>query len=184
MSAPGGAVPELRRCIGEHLDASLTELSRLHQLLGPIDDVLGPAVLLYAERMDASVSDRVSLRCADSATLRDLTDTCTADEVAESGIASPDGVALGEVDGHIAGACCYRAWPGDIAHMCVLTAPRFRGTGVAVALARAGASNALRAGMIPQWRAAVSNEASVRTGLRAGFVQVGRQLSVKVAGVA
>ncbi len=36
------------------------------------------------------------------------------------------------------------------------------------------------AGLIPQWRAANDNSASIRLGLRLGFVELGRQLSVKV----
>ena len=75
-------------------------------------------------------------------------------------------------------AAGYRRWPGGLAHLSVLTNPRFRRHGIAQVVSRAAAEHALAKGLVPQWRAALSNEASLRTGRRLGFVELGRQLSI------
>ena len=68
------------------------------------------------------------------------------------------------------------SWP---AHVGILVAPDQRGRGVGRALAAAATARALDLGRVPQWRAATDNPASRVIARAVGYVEVGRQLSVR-----
>lgn len=69
----------------------------------------------------------------------------------------------------------FREWPGGTAHLCVLTAPRVRGRGLARQVAAAATAYALASGHLPQWRARPA--ASRRVARALGFRELGSQLS-------
>lgn len=81
--------------------------------------------------------------------------------------------------GRVVAAAGYRVWPGRAAHICVLTAPEWRGRGLARAVGSATAAHALGAGLLPQWRARLP--ASRRVALALGFRELGAQLSFEAA---
>jgi GNAT superfamily N-acetyltransferase len=168
--------------LGGRLDPSLTELENVARILGPPEDVLGPAVLMYAERLRTPPTAEVTLGSMNEAARAELMGACDPAEIDESGIGSRslDGLVAGYLDGRAVAAAGCAIWPGGLGHIGVLTAPRFRGRGIGTAVAHAAAAEAINAGLIPQWRAACENVASICTGLRVGFVEVGRQVSVKV----
>jgi GNAT superfamily N-acetyltransferase len=181
------SVPKHLHAVLEHrlagrLDPSLTELENVARILGPPEDVLGPAVLMYAERLRTPPAAEVILGSIDEATLATLMSACDPAEIDESGVASRslDELVAGYLDGRAVAAAGCAIWPGGLGHIGVLSAPRFRGRGIGTTVAHAAAAKTIDAGLIPQWRAGCENVASIRTGRHVGFVEVGRQVSVRV----
>jgi len=87
--------------------------------------------------------------------------------------------AIREQDEIIA-AAGYRDWPGDVAHLSVLTAAHARGRGLAQATATAAVSHALAESKLPQWRAGPL--ASRRVAAVLGFREIGSQVSIRLSG--
>ncbi|WP_426502407.1 GNAT family N-acetyltransferase [Dactylosporangium sp. McL0621] len=81
----------------------------------------------------------------------------------------------------VVAAAGFQAWPGDTAHLSVLTAPEQRGRGLARVVATAAVADALRSDLLPQWRA--RPEASRRVARALGFRELGSQLSIHLASV-
>ena len=71
-----------------------------------------------------------------------------------------------------------RNWPGETAHLSVLTAPAARGRGLARAAASAAVAHAIESQKLPQWRA--RPEASRRVARALGFRQLGSQVSIRL----
>jgi predicted GNAT family acetyltransferase len=106
---------------------------------------------------------------------------CGDDDADESGITEkPSPVSVVRVDGQVVAASGYEVWCGEVAHVGVLTHPRFRGRGLGAAVASATVAHALGAGLVAQWRARATNAASRRIARSLGFVEVGRQLSIRL----
>ncbi len=100
-----------------------------------------------------------------------------ADESGLAGITSPAFV-IRERNAIVA-AAGYRVWPSAVAHQCVLTAPRWRGKGLARAVASAATAHALSHALLPQWRARPLSSRRVAAAL--GYRELGQQLSVRLA---
>ena len=75
-------------------------------------------------------------------------------------------------------ACGYWTWPQRTAQIGVLTAPGWRGRGLARAVGSAAVAHALGAGLLPQWRARV--EQSQRVARALGFRELGAQFSCEL----
>lgn len=161
-----------------------------------VGDRLGPAALAYtdAERFrPAQPRDGWRVESVDAGApslsgflagfpAESVTDSW-AEEVDESGLAhvtSPVSVLMDQ-DGAVIAASGWRTWPGNAAHLGVLTSPRARGQGAGRAAASAAVTNALAAGLLPQWRARVPASRRVATAL--GFAELGAQLSLQVTAV-
>ena len=80
--------------------------------------------------------------------------------------------------GQIVAAAGYRNWPGETAHLSVLTAPAARGRGLARAAASAAVAHAIESQKLPQWRA--RPEASRRVARALGFRELGSQVSIRL----
>ena len=104
-----------------------------------------------------------------------------ASDLAESGIAeiSSPAFVIHEEDRIIA-AAGYRDWPGQVAHLSVLTTAHARARGLGSAVASAAVMHALGQDKLPQWRARA--EASRRIARRLGFRELGAQVSIRLAG--
>lgn len=147
-------------------------------------EILGPAHLAYLEpedfRPQHDMADIQVLDAADPA-LRRFLSRAEAGELGESGmqeISSP-AFAICERDEIIA-ASGYRNWPGNVAHLSVLTAAHARGRGLAYATASAAVSHALADSQLPQWRARPLASRRVAAGL--GFREIGSQISIRLGG--
>ncbi|WP_405900888.1 GNAT family N-acetyltransferase [Streptomyces sp. NBC_00727] len=149
----------------------------------PVADVLGPATLACLspdgfrpyEPPDVTVA---TLPAGDPELLK-LLASVSEEDAGECGldeITSPAFV-VREATGLVA-AAGYRDWPGETAHLCVLTAPQARGRGLARAVASAATDHALAADRLPQWRA--RPEASRRVARALGYRELGRQLSFRL----
>jgi hypothetical protein len=181
--------PDLRaaRLIEHALKAipveSVTDDRVLHGKLR-LAEILGPASLAYLEAADFrpqhGVAEIQVLDSTDTA-LRRFLNHADAGDLGESGmqqISSP-AFAIREHDEIIA-AAGYRDWPGDVAHLSVLTAAHARGRGLAQATASAAVSHALAESKLPQWRARPLD--SRRVAVNLGFREIGTQVSIRVSG--
>jgi RimJ/RimL family protein N-acetyltransferase len=153
----------------------------LDHLLNPCQ-TLGPALLFYGaptrSAPDVQVIGPVDL--TDDRVRAVLTDA-TDDERDESdldGTSSGAFVAL-TADGTPAAACAWAQWPHDVAHISSLTATAHRGQGFGLAAAHLALSEATNRGLIPQWRAAQSNLASIALARRLGLHHLGTQYSCR-----
>ncbi|MFC8516432.1 GNAT family N-acetyltransferase [Streptomyces sp. NPDC057257] len=150
----------------------------------PVARMLGPATLAYVSaegfRRAGTGAVTVAQLPADHPDLRRLEETAgqqDAGEAALDEITSPAFVV--HEQGRAIAAAGYRTWPSRTAHICVLTAPRARGRGLARVAGSAAVSHALGAGLLPQWRARPL--ASRRVAAALGFTELGSQLSLELA---
>ena len=172
----------MRQALGRVPAASLTDLAVLNSEL-VITDVLGPATLAYLDsknfRPSPGRSSTDILDVSDPALVPLLFDT-DARDLGESGIVeitSPAFV-IREQD-RIVAAAGYRDWPGQVAHMSVLTAVHARGRGLGRVAASAAVAHALRENKLAQWRA--RPQASRQIARRLGFQELGSQVSLRLA---
>jgi RimJ/RimL family protein N-acetyltransferase len=144
--------------------------------------MLGPATLAYLDPADFRPHpDRAAaepLHPHDPG-LRQFLSAAETGDLEESGlqgITSP-AFAISE-HGRIAAVAGYRDWPGQVAHLSVLTAAQARGRGFARAAASAAVMRAIAEGRLPQWRA--RPEASRRVSLALGFRELGSPVSIRL----
>jgi L-amino acid N-acyltransferase YncA len=171
----------MQRVLGTVPVASVADATVLTREL-VIADMLGPASLAYLDPADfcpaPGQAAATGLDTSSPALRRFLTETAASD-LAESGIAeitSPAFV-IREEDRIIA-AAGYRDWPGQVAHLSVLTAAHARARGLGGAVASAAVMHALGQDKLPQWRA--RPEASRRIARRLGFRELGAQVSIRL----
>ena len=158
----------------------------------PIEDVLGPATLAYCSRLAppadlTSPSADLAPPSADLAppsavergAIADLVASVSENDAGEAGLDEITSAAFViRSEGRVVAAAGYRRWPGDVAHLSVLTAPSHRGRGLAKKVAADATADALEAGLLPQWRA--RPELSRRVARALGFTELGAQLSVRL----
>jgi hypothetical protein len=179
-TAPTGEVVGVVR---EALDGlpvtAVTDPDRL-RAVAPVVEVLGPAGLAYLDERDFRPAEpAVEKIPGDHADLAALLASAAADEVEECGLSGITSVAFVVRQGmQVVAAAGYRRWPGQVAHLCVLTAPEWRGRGLARVVASAATAESLSEQLLPQWRA--RPEASRRVAGALGFRPLGDQLSVRV----
>lgn len=178
------AAETIQRAIAGRPVHGLVDPETLGRLI-PLAEVLGPASLAYLDqadfqpaRPDGIVVEQVK---ADHPDLRRLAEAAGADDAGESGIdeiTSPAFVVRAGSAGEIVAAAGYRLWPSRTAQISVLTAPVWRGRGLARAAGSSTAAYALEQGLLPQWRARLPESRRVARAL--GFRELGTQLSVKI----
>jgi GNAT superfamily N-acetyltransferase len=164
-----------------------TSLDRLRSAL-PIVDALGPASLAYLDEPDFQPTEphRRTEANRSSGAVRvvraepvDLAPLLAAEDAGESGLdeitSDPYVVRAG---GRVVAAAGYRLWPTGVAHVGVATDPAYRGRGLAGVVASAATADALRNGLLPQWRARI--EPSRRVAARLGYRELGSQVSVRL----
>ncbi|MEQ1700816.1 MAG: GNAT family N-acetyltransferase [Ilumatobacteraceae bacterium] len=142
---------------------------------------LGPARLYYGAPTGASPSaTTLGPLPVDDERVRAVLADATDEERAECGLEDTTSgvfVSLAD-DGSPAAAAAWTVWPQDVAHVCVLAAATHRGTGAAFAASHAALIAAVAVGLLPQWRAAEGNLASIALAERLGLEYVGEQLSI------
>ncbi|WP_328903598.1 GNAT family N-acetyltransferase [Streptomyces sp. NBC_00441] len=186
VTAPTDAtVDEMRRALKAVPTRELAEPDAVRREL-PVADVLGPATLAYLSPDDFRPYEppdvTVTTLPADHPELLRLLASVSEEDAGECGldeITSPAFVVREDAAGLVA-AAGYTDWPGETAHLCVLTVPGARGRGLARAVASAATHHALAADRLPQWRA--RPEASRRVARALGYRELGSQLSVRLHG--
>ena len=149
----------------------------------PVARVLGPAALAYVsfDEFRPVLPDALTVEqlLGSHSDLRRLEKLAGDDDAGEAGldeITSPAFVV--REAGEVVAAAGYRVWPSRTAHISVLTAPAWRGRGLARVTGSATAAHALAAGLLPQWRARVPESRRVAAAL--GFRELGAQLSIEL----
>ncbi|GAA4989509.1 GNAT family N-acetyltransferase [Kitasatospora paranensis] len=150
----------------------------------PVARILGPAAMAYVApdgfRPVAPGALTVEQLPGGHPDLRQLEQLAGDGDAGEAGldeITSPAFVV--REAGQVVAAAGYRAWPSRTAHISVLTAPGWRGRGLARVTGSATTTHALAAGLRPQWRARVPG--SRRVAIALGFRELGAQLSIELA---
>jgi hypothetical protein len=112
--------------------------------------------------------------------VRAVLDDAHPDERDESGIdVATSGIDVAiAADGRPAAICGWRVWPHGIAHASCLVARRHRGRGHGAVIAGHTLRRAVDIGLLPQWRAAEWNVASISVARRIGLRPLGRQFSL------
>lgn len=152
-------------------------------LLDPVDK-LGPALLFYGRATITAVAKTGSVIGPleiDDPRVRSVIEDATDAERDEAGFEeTTSGVYIGLApDGTPAAACAWQEWPHRVAHISVLTATLHRGFGYGASTARVALDEAVGAGLLPQWRAAHWNEASIALARRLGLKLLGHQYSLR-----
>lgn len=178
-------VDDLAGVVQEALDilpvAALNDPDRLRAVL-PVVEVLGPATLAYCDERDfqpdkQGTTEEIPVDDTDLAAFLASVPIDEAEECGLAGITSPAFIVREGT--RVVTAAGYRRWPGQVAHVCVLTAPRQRRRGLARLVASAAVADGLANGLLPQWRA--RPEPSRRLAQALGFRELGAQLSVRVS---
>ena len=186
---PGRFVPAVQRSIRAHdgVDHVFTPafISALFDSAAEL--ILGPCPIAYCD--DTSLRPAESLPAcrklteADAAAVGQLASDCGPEDWGHGGV---------ELDAHrsvfgcfaddrLVSAASYEIWGDAIAHVGVVTAPSYRGRGFGKAVATAATAEALRQGLVPQWRTLESNIASVRLGRAIGYVRLASHFIVRLA---
>ncbi|TJZ99537.1 GNAT family N-acetyltransferase [Actinacidiphila oryziradicis] len=149
-----------------------------------VTGVLGPAALAYVSpdefrpvQPGVLTLEQLPGEHSDLRALEKLAGDEDADESDLARITSPAFVV--REGGQVVAAAGYRVWPSRTAHIGVLTAPAWRGRGLAGVTGSGAVTHALAADLLPQWRARVP--ASRRVALALGFRELGAQLSIEIA---
>lgn len=176
VGAPQPALTRLR-------DLSREQLQEPASLMAALGDhspqLLGPAHLAYADAQTLTLAPTSQVLRASRHLLEDVLALCPDEDREESGLEEmAQWWVATDHDGAPVATAGYETWDERVAHLGVLVAPRSRGTGRGAAAASAAITHALDAGLVPQWRSAVWNEASLRLGLRLGFVAHGEQITL------
>jgi hypothetical protein len=145
-----------------------------------VAELLGPAALFYPTApLPGSTRERQHVERAELDELGDLLRDAGTEDANESGLADISAPAFVLRDkGAIVTACGWRAWPGRIAHLCVLTRLAYRRQGLAQAVAAQAIGEAAAEGLLPQWRA--RPVASQQLAQSLGLVRLGAQLSLRL----
>lgn len=143
----------------------------------------GPANLAYAEVLTTSRpggAGEVELLAADDPSVRAFVARVPDADREEAHVeASTSPLACLRDGNDVVAAAGYRVWLDDVAHMSVLVDPAWRGRGLATTVAYTAAEHACASGLVAQWRA--RPPASRAIARKLGFVDVGQQISVRLA---
>lgn len=184
VTVPQALVGRFSDLVAQHPGRDLTDPSVVVELVGAVTRFLGPATLAYADGgcFQPRASPAVRVLPAGHDVVLDLISECGWRDAAESGldrVGSP--LWTIERDGKVVAACGYQTWSATLAHIGVLTHPRWRRQGLATLTASSCVTHALEAGLIPQWRARHTLTGSRRTARSLGFVELGGQLTFWLA---
>jgi GNAT superfamily N-acetyltransferase len=172
-------VPMARVALAGLTPAEVTTPEVVVPRFGGVAELLGPAALFYPTTpLPGSTRERQHER-AELDELGDLLRDAGPEDANESGLGDISAPAFVLRDkGAIVTACGWRAWPGRIAHLCVLTRPAYRRQGLALAVAAQAIGEAAAEGLLPQWRARPA--ASQQLAQSLGLVRLGAQLNLRL----
>jgi GNAT superfamily N-acetyltransferase len=184
VSVPPTASAWLQVLQRRDLDADLTDPATVARIIGPVEEVLGPATLAFLgpTAVDLGVDPRVTSVPAGHESLQQLAAACDPHDAQESGILAVDSsAAVWLVADQAVAASGYQVWHGQLGHLSVLVDPAFRGRGLGTAVAARAVGQVLEAGLVPQWRARSTLLASRQIARTLGFVELGRQVTYTLA---
>lgn len=173
----------VQQALGALPAAALTDSAILSTRL-PLVEVLGPACLAYLDpakfrpHHGPIAVEQLSPHDGD---LSSVISASSAEDVEESDISKITSPAFVTRErGTITSVAGYQDWPGEVAHVSVLTMATARGRGLARSVASAAVSHAIHRGQLAQWRARPT--ASQRVAGALGFHELGSQVCVRQSG--
>ena len=111
-----------------------------------------------------------SLEESDRGIVHELREACSEPEWEHGGSELGNSPCSGSFEGgELAAFAGYEIWDDSIAHICVVTHPRFRGRGHAKRAVGHLARRAGDAGLVPQYRTLAANEPSMKVAADLGF---------------
>ena len=140
---------------------------------GAVEQVIGPAILTYADTATfRPVAHRPArlLVAGDALAIDHLRAACGTLEWEHGGSESSDTRAGAFADGTLAALAGYRVWGGTLAHLAIVTHPRYRRQGFGTAAVSLLGAEALKCGLILQYRTLRHNAASLGVASALGFV--------------
>lgn len=154
----------------------------LRAITGEPAEQLGPAELLYFSGDSHKWHDAgVVYLSKDDPAVAAFVAECDPADVNESSIENVVSDLTAVVDnGQVRAVAGWRVWEPNVAHMTVLTHPDARRKGLGTQVADAATERAVRADLVPQWRAAKWNEGSIALAKSIGYESYGRQLSFRM----
>lgn len=150
-----------------------------------IEKIIGPAMLHYgsAHSLDLSAAP---LACpfSEPTAIARLRAACSEQEWAHGGSDAHPARSFGVVDGsgELRALSGYEVWQDSLAHISIVTHPEHRGQGFGGAAVACAAAHALRAGLVPQYRALRQNTASLGIAKRLGFTEYGFSVYFRLRG--
>lgn len=169
----------------QHMDAvTALEPAHFHTLLGDwAERCVGPAFIGYADRATLPSVPRSIARLLtpqDLSALVQLQLACSVIEWEHGGSEiGPQPMAGVEVDNQLVAVAGYEIWGGDIAHIAVITHPHYRNGGYGRAVVHLIAAEALRHGLIPQYRTLSTNTPSMAIARSIGFLPYAYSMAVR-----
>ena len=169
--------------------ADAESLAHLLLPLGPdaIIAILGPAFIGYAPTALPTGNDRTSqLDGSHADLLTQLRSECSPEEWDHGGPHSDTIAQFGSFDpssGRLAALASYNLWDNVLAHIAVVTHPKFRGRGHGTNAVARASRHSVAAGYLPQYRTLRANRPSMRIAQQLGFQEYGFSIYIRLKGV-
>lgn len=158
-----------------------------NQELPEIESIRGPAFLAYADAGEFRPIEHhstVLLEPADEMELQRFRTSLGEEAWEHSGLGdSPECAAGLFEDGSLVAVAGYRVWGEVLAHIVVGVRPSARGKGLGRAVVSWIGREALKRGLVLQYRTLLANQPSVSIARRLGFVHYADTLAIRVATV-
>jgi GNAT superfamily N-acetyltransferase len=165
--------------------ADVLDIERFRRLIDyPIDQIIGPAFIGYTDRTmfcPFSAEETRLLGSEDLSSLEALQAACNALEWKHGGSQLGDQPVIGAFHGErLVSVSGYEIWDGGIAHISVVTHPQYRGQGYGKAVVSKLTDEALKRGLVPQYRTLEANKSSMALGNRLGFERYATTVAVRL----
>ncbi|HEY0734826.1 MAG TPA: GNAT family N-acetyltransferase [Herpetosiphonaceae bacterium] len=186
ISVPPDRLERDRAALGAFPATLLDDLPTLQaQIAAPIERVVGPAFVGYADAGTFRAASEVSTRLltdGDHDRFERFRQACSALEWEHGGSELGEQPVVGCFVGDaIVAASGFELWGERIAHIAVVTHPAHRGLGYGARVVSAIAAVVLERGLIPQYRTLMSNTPSIKIGAALGFVPYAESLALRLA---
>ena len=187
VSVPPELVPELFPSAAEFTLEAVSDRERIRQLLAPcaVTRVIGPALLCYADEScfrPPPLEGARALTASDAAAFAMLKARCVPEECEAKEFDLESGNTFGDLDasGALRAVANFHIWSDRIAHIGVITDAEARGRGHASRAVGVATQEALRVGLVPQYRVLSDNLASRRVAAKLGFEEHGWSVAARL----
>jgi RimJ/RimL family protein N-acetyltransferase len=149
----------------------------------PVAAIVGPAFIGYCDPNQfhpVSCDEARPLVAGDEETLETLRAACEVRAWEHGGSAFRPGAMTGVFkDQELVALASYTLWGERIAHIAIVTHPRFRGRGYAKAAVSALTGIIFERQLVPQYRTLETNSASMDIARRLGFIEYATSLAIR-----
>jgi hypothetical protein len=150
---------------------------------GAVNRIVGPAFISYAPTALPPDDQRTrELDASHADLIEQLRSACPAESWEHGGPHTDTVAQFGSFDssGQLAALASYNLWDNALAHIAIVTQPKFRGSGHGCAAVARATRHALAAGHMPQYRTLRSNLPAMRIAERLGFQEYGFSTYVRL----